>query len=201
MSLHKQQGVTSHVFLSHSARKVAQPCQVHVELCALGSSVSLGLFLSPLWLSVRPSSAVHRAKRGREEVRIGPQCPSARRHPGWQSLAGLLELLEQGTRHSGHPPHSPPRPGGVDPSPDGGGLRDGVRSPAQPLRSLASASGMELSSLVKRTRMDNLREAPGSHPSQRRRAPNLNQEETSEGQTTHSGGCPKLPEEEEGRPQ
>lgn len=77
-----------------------------------------------------------------------------------------------------------------------------MRSPAQPLRSLASASGMELSSLAKRTRVDNLREAPGSHPSQRRWAPNLNQEkEASEGQTTHPGGCPKLPEEEEGRPQ
>ena len=122
VSLHKQHGVTSRVLLSHSARKVAQPREVHVELRPPGSSVSLGLSLSPLWLSVCPSSAVHRAKRGREEVRIGPQCPSARWHPGGQSLVGLLE---RGTRHSEHPPHPPPRPGGVDLSPDGGGLRDG----------------------------------------------------------------------------
>lgn len=130
VSLHKQQGVTSRILLSHAARKAAQPRQVHVELRPPGSSVSLGLSMSPLWLSVCPSSAVHRAKREREEVRIGPQRPSARWHPGWQSLAGPLE---RGTRHSERPPHPPPAPGGVDLSPDGvGSETDGARSPARP---------------------------------------------------------------------
>lgn len=83
-----------------------------------------------------------------------------------------------------------------------GSETDGARSPAQPLRSLARASGVELSGFAERTRADKLREAPGSRPSERRRAPNPNQEkEASEGQTTHPRGCPKLPEEEAGHPQ
>lgn len=133
-----------------------------------------GSFCLPFGYQSAPPLLSTGQRKRRGENRSPQCCPSARRHPGWQSLEGLLELLEQGTRHSGHP-HTHHRVlGGVDLSPDGGGLRDRVRSPAQPLRSLAMPVAWAVS-LVKRTRVDNLREAPGPPPP-RGAGPNLNQE-------------------------